>query len=261
MLRIYYHHYVPKNDKTWIFIFLDQLKAIEDSGLFDAIDVLKLGFYADQSQIEIAKTYVLDYPKIQLIVESDTSKYIDERYTLNILWSDSFNEDFLALYINNKGNTYFPKYIQNSIEYSNYVQPQHSTLFRNVFYWRKYLEWGCVENWKKCVDGLRENDVAGVNYNEEPFKHYSGNWWWVRSGYLRQLDNPADSDWWRQMKGINAGSPHTILEDDRFCSEFWPLHKAEKIFVLHSPEKELQFPNHGIYSVPYRRNIYHRGEY
>lgn len=247
MYRIYYHHYVPKDDKSWIFTFLDQLKVIEDSSLFDIIEKMKIFFFADEDSIRIAQTYSSEYPKIEFIT-NPISSYVDERFTLRQIWLDSHYDDFSILYLHNKGSTYFQRYIENSTS----VHPEQFKLFRNIFYWRKYLEWGCIEQWKKCVDSLAQNEIAGVNYNEHPFKHYSGNFWWARSDYIKKLDDPLDSEWWRQVKNS--------LED-RFCSEFWCLHKAERIFNLHDPGKHLQFPNHGVYSIPYKRNFYYEGDY
>ena len=37
-IRLYNHHYLP-DDGSWVYIFMDQMKQLEDFGLMDAIAV------------------------------------------------------------------------------------------------------------------------------------------------------------------------------------------------------------------------------
>jgi hypothetical protein len=52
-----------------------------------------------------------------------------------------------------------------------------------------------------CLSLLDEYDTLGCNYYEGPYKHYSGNFWWIRSDYLATLNldrlvSRADAEWW-----------------------------------------------------------------
>ena len=50
---------------------------------------------------------------------------------------------------------------------------------------------------------LKINDVVGSNYSKYPHPHFSGNFWWATSNYLKTLEknneinvNKADGEWW-----------------------------------------------------------------
>jgi hypothetical protein len=58
--------------------------------------------------------------------------------------------------------------------------------------WRDYMEYFCIENWRECVSGLGdEYDTCGVDFygpNDHGNYHYSGNFWWATSDYIKTLD-------------------------------------------------------------------------
>lgn len=235
-LRIYFHQYIPVNDKTWVFIFLDQIKALEDSKLLDHVEYVNIIVSGDSAEFDAVRrlTGLNNKIKFDFILK----ERVDERITLKQFWLDSKKEDFYALYMHNKGMTaHSKKYLMGEIE-----------IFRNYFYWRKYIEWGCIERWRECIAALETNEAAGVNFNELPVKHYSGGFWWARSDYIRTLDDIEDSEWWRQNR-----MPYY---EDRLIAEFWPLSKAKNIFNIHGPGEELCYPNQGLYSLPYRKINY-----
>jgi hypothetical protein len=50
-------------------------------------------------------------------------------------------------------------------------------------------------------------ETSGCNYMEEPFPHYSGNFWWASTNYIRRLpivslNNKHNPEWW-----ILSGNP------------------------------------------------------
>jgi hypothetical protein len=64
--------------------------------------------------------------------------------------------------------------------------------------WRKYLEYWTIDRWQDNVAKLDEGyDTSGTNWISEPFlgidrvprnwNHYSGNFWWARSSYIKNL--------------------------------------------------------------------------
>lgn len=64
--------------------------------------------------------------------------------------------------------------------------------------WRKYLEYWNIDRWQDCVALLDQgHDTVGTNFINEPFlgadrlprnwNHYSGNFWWARSSYIKRL--------------------------------------------------------------------------
>jgi len=253
-IRLYNHHYL-NDDGSWIYIFMDQMKQLEDFGLHDAMEVLSFTALGNQEQIKLFRDICSLYSKIEIheIINNVTSddlkdfasekgqsenKFVFEIPTIKRMWDDAKTKDFFGLYFHSKGVTAFP----------NYFKKGEVSTFENYFYWRKYLEWGFIERWETCVGGLYTNDAAGCNFNYDPFPHFSGNFWWVRSDYLRKLDDISDSVWWKNNK-----QPYHL---DRMVAEIWPLHKAKKIFNIDSPPARLCSPNPGLYSETYMRKYY-----
>lgn len=254
--RIYSHQFLT-DDSTWVFGFLDQFKLIEDCGLLSHIEQLIVTAIGNQREIGILRSLLSSYANVTIhpcetdISEQDiasdfasmdnnrASKFISESVTLNRLWNDSKLSDFNALYIHGKGVTAFTRHLKN----------QDVGTFRNYFYWRKYLEWAVLEHWRDCVQALEAGaDIAGCNFNRDPWPHFSGNIWWASSRYIHTLDDNTNSDWWRSVKQHY----HT----DRLCDEMWPCSRAQRIYNIHSPGPELCSPNPGLYSKAYLRKYY-----
>ena len=255
-LRIYNHQFLT-DDSTWVFGFLDQIKLMEDSGLLEAVDVMNLTAIGNNNQQKILTDLIKDHSKVQLhaidssVTQQDVAsdfasldnsrgnRFVSEAVTINRLWTDSAKDDFYALYIHGKGVT----------AYTRFLMKNDAQQFRNYYYWRKFLEWGTVENWHNCVNALHEGyDVAGCNFNNDPWPHFSGNIWWARSRYIRTLDDNTDSAWWRSVRQHY----HT----DRLCDEMWPCSHAKRVYNIHSPGPELCSPNPGLYSKAYLRKNY-----
>lgn len=53
--------------------------------------------------------------------------------------------------------------------------------------WRNYMEYFIIEKHQVCIEALRTHDTCGVNWKNRPYPHYSGNFWWARSDYIRTL--------------------------------------------------------------------------
>lgn len=54
--------------------------------------------------------------------------------------------------------------------------------------WRAYLTYFDILNYKECVKALDNGyDVCGVDWRTDPVPHYSGNFWWANSEYLKTL--------------------------------------------------------------------------
>lgn len=53
--------------------------------------------------------------------------------------------------------------------------------------WRRYMTYFNVERYQDCLDALNSFDACGVDFVEEPAKHFSGNFWWSNSTYIKTL--------------------------------------------------------------------------
>ena len=168
---IYYHIAQMGN---WEEVVPDQIFALANSGLYDFADKIFVGIVGDMSITLPSKFEIIfHYPNIRLA----------EIPTLNALREHALLEEFNVLYIHTKGVAYLEKGNTKEI----------------VTYWRKYMEHFCIGKWKECLDALDEFDAAGCEFygpnkhfsgNTNP--HFSGNFWWARSSYLRTLPRVDD---------------------------------------------------------------------
>jgi len=75
-------------------------------------------------------------------------------------------------------------------------------------YWRQYMMYYNVHKWKDCVAKLRDgHETCGVKLLEAKShhpKHYSGNFWWATSEYIKRLPKVTE-----------------LNQQDRFQAEFW----------------------------------------
>lgn len=83
----------------------------------------------------------------------------------------------------------------------------------NVDDWRAFMNWSVIERWADCTSKLNEGyDAVSCNWETEPWPHFSGNFWWARSDYVKRLvdlRHPADSMRMNatQFKRHEAGGP------------------------------------------------------
>lgn len=104
--------------------------------------------------------------------------------------------------------------------------------------WRRYMQaWFNLGPIRALKDGLA--DVSGVNYQELPFKHFSGNFWWASGEYLRRFPEPTP-------------------QEDRMYWEKWVCSLSPRIQCLHMSgvnHYHTHYPNSAFADpsvVPYR---------
>lgn len=105
--------------------------------------------------------------KIKIIGISDKLD-LYEFSTINLLYEHSLLEDFNVLYIHTKG-------------------VKHNNTSSCVTDWVKYLSYFNIYKHETCINELSTYDVVGVNLQDEPILHFSGNFWWTKSQYIRKL--------------------------------------------------------------------------
>lgn len=221
---LYYHFYCSDEEKIWRDILFEQMAQIEESKLIHNLKKIEVtaivqnqtvlnrlidqfGRYKIQINIDPVKNpYQNDKEMIASINHNST---ITENHTMRKIYNDCLkNTDaYNICYIHSKGIT---SHLKDNEERQ-----------RMYKLWRQYLNWGVIENWKKCVDALDENDIAGVNFYETPSAHYSGNFWWSRSEHVRKLPDPSTKYWWKTLK--ETSEDHWLKTVcDRFRDEQWP---------------------------------------
>ena len=159
-------------------VALDNLLVLLEQSVvkFDLIVVNNIGLQLDTNK------YVSN-DKIKFIHCSDNSGLF-ERPTLTLMHSFSaLNDDVKILYLHTKGISYNP----------------NTQIYTNIQAWIAYMLHFLLDS--KCLPLLDEYDTLGCNYYEGPYKHYSGNFWWIASKYLATLNldrlvSKGDAEWW-----------------------------------------------------------------
>lgn len=161
---IYIHVCCINNYKE---VFNNLMYCIKDSGLYNIIKEIRcciLGNY-DKSIFETDSKIV--------IVKTSNNLLLYETFTINQLYDDSLNEDFNVLYMHTKGIT----------------KPYNICIKK----WVDYLCYFNIYKYETCINLLNDDnaDTIGVDLLLEKIHdypvHYSGNFWWTKSCYLRRL--------------------------------------------------------------------------
>jgi len=177
---VFYHVCAIGN---WREIFEEQIGKVKASGLLDVATQMVIGVVSPED-VDLPQM-----PKTKYIV-TKVNEY--ERTTLLLLWRRAMEAgDEAILYFHTKGVT-----SGNAC----------------VTAWRRFMEYFNIVRWKECVRKLEEGyDACGVNWWEGykrdgvAYPHFSGNFWWARSSYLKTLPEPPQVDRWL----------------DRVAHEFW----------------------------------------
>lgn len=177
-----YYHILMIND--WKSIVREQLDLLVRSGLYDELECCCIG--ALGVGIDSLKEILTDYPKCRVVrYSADVTRF--EFWTLKIAWHDAVHEKpFYGLYFHTKGVTY----------------PGHE----GGKYWRDHMDHWNIKKWRDNIKMLRKNyDTSGVKLIRKGWPlHYSGNFFWFKSSYLKKLQDPE-----------------TLNIRDRVQAEFW----------------------------------------
>jgi len=167
-MDIFFHCYCVNDYAT---VLTNKFKKLKQSGLYDAVNKIYMpvyNFYPHHQEFIDDLRNV--YSKIELSHISN-AQFNSEPDTLNLMLKKSleYTENTKLLYLHTKG-----------------VSHLHPNLKRNIDAWVRYLDLFNISKWEECVNALDNHDVAGGFYVEEP-KHYSGNFWWANSDYIKTL--------------------------------------------------------------------------
>jgi len=176
MKYIFYHIFLSDKIND---IISDQLSKLENSGLLkeselyvNIIDIYNNQYPINDFNYNIIKTYAKD-------INMDTNNYY-EKMTLHRLYKHALTHDGYYLYFHTKGISRI-----NDATNGNYS-------YKNVENWRHIMDHFNIEHWKDCEEGLKEGyDLVGCNYNGDwGTPHYSGNFWWANSEFIKKLPDP-----------------------------------------------------------------------
>jgi hypothetical protein len=181
-IRVYIHACTIGD---WKEILVEQMERLVSSGLYDASEGVYIGVLGKED----ISGFFSHYPKLQLAFSSqDVSLY--ERPTLYCLLEAALlHPGDYFLYIHTKG-----------------VTRNRSACVRD---WRMLLEYFNIDCWNDCVDALDAGyDICGVNWNNQPHPHYSGNFWWSKGGYLLTLPKNIGREYLAPEMWIGSNHPY-----------------------------------------------------
>jgi hypothetical protein len=175
-------------------------QAIRESGLYNKVTQIRCGILGQNIGDDLKHPLFKD-PKVKILYHS-TDTLAFERPTLRLLYDHSnmnMDEDFLVLYIHSKGVRWNG---QNKC----------------VTDWVEYLTYFNIIKHENCLNKLIINDVVGVNLQHDPCTHFSGNFWWSHSNYIKTLNPHIDKTY--NGPEFWICQPKENGETGSFCSLF-----------------------------------------
>lgn len=210
-------YYTLATKHEWQFIFSDQLVKMANVGLIPHITQFNLGI--NLMSPDVTEIPTVEGLNVNILYNTDDNPY--ERVVYQHIMLDATNsvEPYNVLYLHSKG-----------VNGNRFAKS-----------WRDYMEYFCIEQWQTCVNGLGiDYDTCGVNLHppQEDVRessHYSGNFWWATSDYIKTLD-PNTYQRYIQKHGRYAEEQFTCSNADarhkswhhtsiNFYDEEYPSHK------------------------------------
>ena len=169
------------------------LETLQSNNMYDFLDELYIFNIGNSINSSVLREILPnDREKTRFkIVNISSDKNLFEIPVLNLIQkyaSDSRNSNANILYLHTKGVSY-------------------DKSLQTVNDWIDYMLYYLVERHEDCVEILNTTDIKtlGCNKSQSPHLHYSGNFWWSKSSYIKELDvitsnKKADAEWWLLSK-------------------------------------------------------------
>jgi hypothetical protein len=147
-------------------IFQEQISLLKSSGLYDKCEEIRISFLGKEGALD---RYIED--KLKIVYFSENIKEF-EIPTINKLFLDStqMDEEYYILYIHTKGCSNLKG-------------------VKGQYYWRQMMNYWMITRHEDCLTAL-DGNFSTCGINSMPRKnpnHYSGNFWWANSGYIKKL--------------------------------------------------------------------------
>lgn len=186
----------------WKKILAEQLSLVNRCGLADRCHRIFLGILGGE-KIKLHSPFEVMYQR------TDLSLY--EYETLRMLREYSKTDEGLLWYAHTKGASKTQHEWDKNQDYykTRWGIESLEVLVRHEREWRYYMQHFVFKKHTQCIEALNDHDVAGPSWRDDDFPHFSGNFWWARSSYVRKLRSPYALR--RQYQWI----------DDRVGAEAW----------------------------------------
>lgn len=189
------------------------LDLIKSTGLWNILDQIYLCNIGDPIDATVFSTFGEKITIRNLSPDTQTFEFL----TINAIHEYSIeNDNTNILYLHTKGITH--------------TNPEISAC---VMDWTNMMLYFLVEKHKTCIEKLKTHDAVGCNVQIRPHKHFSGNFWWATTKYIRRLapiptNSPRhDAEWWvltptqvvvYSMHDSTVDHYHTRYPKDRYHS-------------------------------------------
>lgn len=194
MIQIFFHVATINNYQE---IFDELYNQIKISGLFEKIYKLNI-CTTGPNQLRFENSPKINYKNF---LELDKFEFPTLQEIEKEIWN--FEKNIKIFYLHNFGST------NDTINKKN---------------WRKYLSYFNITQNTICINSLDDYDTCGVDYRLDPLPHYSGNFWWANSSYLKTLP---------KIKDISNPSSDVILTLRHNAELFIGMNKKIKPRILH----------------------------
>jgi hypothetical protein len=171
-----FYHLCPKskNNTDHLIIIDEQINDLISSGLYKQCEKIFYGCSCENCDVFL-DNYLNKYSKFKKLDKAILPNVMCyENMTINsmIEFAKNSKKGFYGLYFHTKGTT-------------SKSENQHN--------WRKFMSYFLIKNYKLCVDTLNRGfNTCGVEYVDFFIKHYSGNFFWFNSNYVKKLDYITD---------------------------------------------------------------------
>lgn len=215
LLRIYYH---VTNLPGFQDLAREQIGLMADSGLLERAQLYINLHYSVEDYREFRQEWA-QHPLGSRIhwVYAPAGPDEREHTTARLMHAHAqgSTQEYYALYVHQKGISY------RGLE--------REFVTRD---WQRFMDYWTIHEWRDCAEALGrpDVDVAGCNWRESPFPHYSGNQYWVRASFLRTclpLKLPCEVGYRSQTEHV---SPYT--DDYKFDVEAWVGHCGARPYNL-----------------------------
>jgi hypothetical protein len=188
----------------WRSIVREQYRKLRASGLYDATDEIVVGFIGGKTLRHELDVPIVGDPKFKVFATDDVTDF--EFPTLARLWQAAQEQraPYLCYYFHTKGASY-----------------QGDSRQRAAKAWREYMEFFNLERWRDCVAALERYETCGVELQCEA-SHYSGNFWWATSEYIRKL--PDGWQYWKANRTDRLAAENYVClaSPNAYCFHDFP---------------------------------------
>lgn len=140
---------------------------------------------------------------LDLIIINNIGNTIENVYNNNKIYIINYSDDNLLFEIPTINLIYTFSYIYKNVNllYLHTKGISYNNLYDNIKDWINMMLYYLVEEYNNCFELLKKYNIIGCNYKDEPKPHFSGNFWWSNTNYIKRLYkiksyNKHDAEWW-----------------------------------------------------------------